>query len=199
MNFIKSLNQFKEYKLIIESFGEELFDIPGLHKVNAHLKGDSIEIQYSNGDISWLELKSLKNVAMNISNLQPDFLEHLGKLWEKVVLSRYSADAILKIKTLKEAESCAYFQELGISFFDDLLNGLEELEASEEDISIISNNIDIISTIGGIDGISPEGMATLNKWLNLNLECVGAKIYIYLKYLRKDDIVIFKSRKWKYR
>ncbi len=84
--------------MIKESLGETLFDIPGLHKCNAMLKGDKVEVQLSNADILWIELKELKGIASDEYNLDPRFLGSLGKLYQVAVAARYIADIGNKIK-----------------------------------------------------------------------------------------------------
>lgn len=190
MKFAKTVDEFIEYQTIVESLGTSLFDIPGVHKVNAHLKGNEIEIQLSNATLIQVPLSDLKEVASDEYNLDPRFLNALGKFYQATVTARYAAGLDQKIKQIKVAEGYQLFDISEGGFFDELHDYLEKLGMCSGDIDTIIIGLPKLYDTGVIDGVTPEGIAIFNEYLNITLEYIAAKIYVYLEFIGKDDVVI---------
>lgn len=190
MKIVKTTQEFREYLSILESLGDSLFDIPGLQKCNAHLKNEVIELQISNGDMLWINLEELKNIASDEYNKDPLFLKAITNLYQEAVSTRYIADISNKIKIIRKAESFVLFDITYGGFFANIENDLKYLGASNEDITAIITNLPNLYDTGATDGISPEGVTMFTIYINSILEFIGSKIYIYLEYLGKDDFVI---------
>jgi len=190
MKFAKTVDELKEYQAIQESLGTDLFDIPGVHKVNAHLKGDEVEIQLSNANIVWVPLSDFKDVASDEYNVDPRFLGALGKLYQAIVLARYGAGLAEKIKCIKSSEGYQLFDISKGGFFDELHTYLGNLGVCVDDVNKIIVGLPKLYDTNAIDGITPEGIAIFTEYLNVTLEYIAAKTYIYLEFIGKDDIVI---------
>ena len=188
--YVRRLDDFREYKMIKESFeAGEVINIPGFHLVTLELIGDSLNFVMSNGNIMDLPIADLNDIASDMNNLSPTFLDSLKSLFDTALLARHDNTVGKKLNVLKGSETMELFDIEDGNFFSGIRKSLLGLGAKEFDISTIEKNLPIFYDRNEVDGLSPDGLAIFVEYLNCALEYVGAKIYGYLMYLRKEDCI----------
>jgi len=188
--YVRRLDDFREYKMIKESFSAgETVEIPGLHLVTLELIGDSLNFVMSNGNVMIVPIKDLNDIASDMDNLGPAFLDSLSSLYNTALLARHDNTVGKKLNILKSSETFELFDIEDGNFFSGIRKSLLQLGAKDEDIKIIEKNLPVFYDRNEVDGLSPDGMAIFVEYLNCAIEYVGAKIYAYLMYLRKEDCV----------
>lgn len=189
MGYIKTVDEFHEYQNILEKLNNDLFDIPGFHKVSVHLKGDDFELQTSNSDIFWISFDKIRKYAL-ICKDNPGITSFAVRMFQESILSRNDSELLSKIKTIVKASTLEIFNIEDGTLLNNIYDELIYLGASKEDASSISSSLQRMYVENEEDKFSPEGKAIFTEYLNVKLEIVGSIIYLILEYLDKTNLVI---------
>ena len=141
--FIKSLDEFKDYRLIIESFNPGGFDIPGFYLTTAELIEDDICFIFSDGNIIQIPLSDFNDIASDMDNLDYNFLRSLAMLYQSALLYRWDNTISKKLMVISSSKIYELFDSEDGDFLSGLGEILEHMGASQKDIEIITNNLNL--------------------------------------------------------
>jgi hypothetical protein len=189
MNYVKNVDELKEYQNLLEKLNYDIFDIPGFHKVSAILKNNEFEIQASNSDILWLDYDLIKKYAKDYK-INSARLSYLTRIYQNAILARNNSELLSKLKVIVEASSVDIFEIVEGTLLNDCNKMMIYLGASKEDAYQASSSIENMFFENEEDKLSPEGKAIFTEYLNYLLEKIGSYIYILLEFINKTELVI---------